>query len=410
MSAGQKSDKNTAVRAFYPAKPSSGLLFLVHWLNKIDLHVRNRVIIHEDDLNRVRQIPKGSGTILTPNHADEMDPRICFEISRRLKRRLIFMCNREAFNEYKGLAGKALQGIGAFSVERGGNDVEAKNFARSVVKDGKDVLVIFPEGEVFYLNESVQPFHSGAIEIGIQAIIDKREQNENWTAHLVPISIRYRYKDSVTDVMDERITEMEYALLKGKSGDTIHSRLNGIAEELIIQKELANKLSECTDEESYEELDERIKNLRQSLLDDVSSKHKDSYRAQARTLDKAFQLSAHLRDRLAKTGSLDHISEYKEDLQKLKEVKHLVSLRPEYVEADPSPERLAEMLMKLEREIFGIQRPKQLGRREVYVRSGSPIDLSQYIEIYKTQPHALRHELAEQLRGQIQSLINKPFD
>lgn len=397
-------------RPFFPAKPSAGLLWLAHWLNKLDLGRRNRVLVSNEDLANLEQIPKGSGLVLTPNHADEMDPRVCFEVSRRAKRRLIFMCNREAFDEYNGLAGKALQGIGAFSVERGGKDTAAKVFAGSVVKDGKDVLVIFPEGEVFYLNQSVQPFHSGAIEIGIQAIIDRRKTEKDWTAYLVPMSIKYHYRDPLHDIMDKRVQKMEFALGKGMTGNTLHTRLLGVAEELIIQKELEHQVSECTDEESYEELDERIKNLRRSLLADISSKHKDSYRAQSRTLDKAFQLSAHLRDRLSKTGSMDHQSEYKEDLSKLKEVKHLVSLQPEYVEADPSPERLSEMIIKLEREIFGIQRPKQLGRREVFIRIGKPIDLSQYIEQFQSQPHVLRHDLAEQLRKEIQTLIDKPFE
>ena len=403
------SSKDAAANPFYPAKPSKTLLGFVHSFNRLDLSWRNKVMVPAEDLERLAKVPAGQGIVLTPNHADEMDPRVCFEVSRRANRQMIFMCNREAFLEMGGLAGKLLQGIGAFSVERGGKDTAAKVFAGSVVKGGKDVLVIFPEGEIFYLNQSVQPFHSGAIDIGIQSIIDQRKTNKDWTAYLLPMSIKYHYLDPLHDIMDKRVSKMEFALSKGMTGSTLHSRLRGVAEELIIQKELTHQLSECTDEESYEELDERINKLRHSLLDDVSSKHKDSYRAQARTLDKAFQIGAHLRERLSKTGSADHQSEYAEDLDKLKEVKHLVSLQPEYVEADPSPERLAEMIIKLEREIFGVQRPKQLGRREVFIRIGTPIDLSQYINIFLNQPHELRRSLADQLRTEIQKLIDAPF-
>jgi len=382
------------------------MLWLVHWLNRLDLSRRNRVIIDERELEKLKQITPGCGLILTPNHADEMDPRICFEIARRARRRLIFMCNREAFDELNGLAGKALQGIGAFSVERGGKDSAAKSFAVSVARDAKDILVIFPEGEIFYLNQSVQPFHSGAFEIGIQAILDKRETQKDWTTLLLPMSIKYHYRDPLHDVMDKRIRKLESALSIGMPNEPIYARLKAVAEELIIQKELKHQVSESTDEETYDELGERIEKLREALILDVEEKHKDSYKSQARTLDRAFQLSSYLRDRMSKTGSFEHKIEYSGELEKLKEVKHLLSLKPEYVAADPSPERLAEMLIKLEREVLGIERPGQLGRREVFVRFGTPVDLSQYLEQYQKEPFILRKELAEKLRSEIQSMID----
>ena len=64
--------------------------------------------------------------------------------------------------------------LGAFSVERGGQNEVAKRFAIDVVQRGQEVLVIFPEGEIYYLNDLVQPFKSGAIEIGMQAVIEQR--------------------------------------------------------------------------------------------------------------------------------------------------------------------------------------------------------------------------------------------
>ena len=62
--------------------------------------------------------------------------------------------------------------LGSFSVERGGHNEVAKRFAIDVVKRGQEVLVIFPEGEIYYLNDLVQPFKSGAVEIGMQAVVE----------------------------------------------------------------------------------------------------------------------------------------------------------------------------------------------------------------------------------------------
>jgi 1-acyl-sn-glycerol-3-phosphate acyltransferase len=53
-----------------------------------------------------------------------------------------------------------------------------------VVKRGEDVLVVFPEGEIHYLNDLVQPFKSGAVAIGMQAVVSRRQSDPDWTAYL----------------------------------------------------------------------------------------------------------------------------------------------------------------------------------------------------------------------------------
>ena len=55
---------------------------------------------------------------------------------------------------------------------RGGPNHEGKRYAIEVVKRGREVLVIFPEGEIYYLNDLVQPFKSGVVDIGMQAVVE----------------------------------------------------------------------------------------------------------------------------------------------------------------------------------------------------------------------------------------------
>jgi len=390
---------------FKAAIPSNSILWIVQNLSKFDLDWRNRVHVSEDDLANFDLIPAGSGIVLTPNHADEMDPRICFEISRRAQRRFVFMCNREAFSEIGGTAGWLLQRIGAFSVERGGHDVAAKQFATEVVLNGRDTLVIFPEGEIFYLNDSIQPFHSGAFEIGIQAIIERRKQSPQWTTFLLPMSIKYKYRDPVHEILDEKISRMEQFLSKGMTGFTLQSRADGVLAELIREKEM--QLNLTPDEKEYAKLALRLADVRHAILRAVGEKHKNSYREQARTIDQSFQLAAELHKRMAQTQNSEHKADYIIDLAKLKEVEHLVSLNPGYADADPHPERLAELVIKLERELFGIKRPKQMAKRDVFIRIGKPIDLGAEVQEYLEAPHVVRHRLAESLRGQIQGFIDQ---
>ncbi len=72
------------------------------------------------------------------------------------------------------------------------------------MKRGQEVLVIFPEGEIYYLNDLVQPFKSGAVEIGMQAVVEARQTRPDWTAYLVPMAIKYRYRQPIGPLLERR--------------------------------------------------------------------------------------------------------------------------------------------------------------------------------------------------------------
>ena len=124
------------------------------------------------------------------------------------------MMNREAFDEGYGIAGWWLQRLGAFSVERGGQNEQAKRYAIEVVKRGREVLVIFPEGEIYYLNDLVQPFKSGVVDIGMQAVVEARRTQPDWTAYLVPMAIKYRYRQPIRPLLEQRTRLMEQRLFQ----------------------------------------------------------------------------------------------------------------------------------------------------------------------------------------------------
>ena len=181
--------------SFRPARPWGWVIRAVQTFLRVDLAWRNRLHLEPRDLELLRDLPRGAGIILAANHADETDFKACLELSRRWGRRFLFMMNREAFDEGYGVAGWWLQRLGAFSVERGGqHNEEAKRYAIAVVERGREVLVIFPEGEIYYLNDLVQPFKSGAVDIGMQAVVEARQTRPDWTAYLIPIALKYRYR------------------------------------------------------------------------------------------------------------------------------------------------------------------------------------------------------------------------
>ena len=176
---------------FRPAKHSCWVIWIIQFWNAINLAWGNHLRLDAGDLETLKTIPKDSGLILAANHSDGMDPRICIELSHRWHRRFTYMINTEAFEEWYGLGGWLLQRLGAFSIERGGDDQAARSYAVDVVKKKNATLIMFPEGEISYLNDLVQPFKTGAVHIGLQAITETRETNSSWTAYLLPVAIKY---------------------------------------------------------------------------------------------------------------------------------------------------------------------------------------------------------------------------
>jgi hypothetical protein len=93
-------------------------------------------------------------------------------------------------------------------------------------------------------------------------------------------------------------------------------------------------------------------------------------------------------------------------LAALKRVAHMASWQPLYVDLNPSQERMAKMVLKLELEVYGSKRPRQLANRNTFLRIGDPIDLGRFVPCYLEDPQAVRHRVAEQVRDVIQNLID----
>lgn len=392
-------------REFRPAKPSQWLIKAAQTLVKTELALKYRLHISDDDLDILKGLPPGAGVILIPNHADETDPRICLELSRRTGKRFISMCNREAFDEIYGLAGWALQRLGHFSVERGAHDTHAKEFAIETVQKGEEVLVIFPEGEIFYLNEVVQAFHSGAVEICMQAIVDKRQRDPNFTAFLVPMAIKYHYTVPIENLLLTRIEKMEARLSIMEYAPTLAGRLQRIQKTLLEREQQAYKIQiETTGQiDLYEEIVETEK----AIISQIEEKHRGLPVSQSHIIDQSWQLSAELKEDLAVQTDIAVQKELKQDIDALKEVAQLSSWRPQYYGDDTSMDRLAEALIKLERELYRIKRPAPLTTRDVYVKLAEPVDLSAVLSEYLEDARAVRHNLTQDLHEKIQALVNQ---
>ncbi len=294
-------------------------------------------------------------------------------------------------------------------MERGGRNEQAKRYAIDAVKRSQEVLVVFPEGEIYYLNDLVQPFKSGVVDIGMQAVVESRRTWPDWTAYLAPVAIKYCYRRPIEPILERRTLLMEQHLSRRIHGDSLPRRLGLIMAELLHRQEMIHQVE--PDPDRIAELSERVQQVRQQVLSRAEEQYTSTSPAsdsRSRTMDRTWRLSSYLRGLLRQGWQFSawRRAAFRIDLAGLKRVAQMGSWQPHYLDLDPSQERLAETVLKLEREVYGIKRPRQLAKRDVFLRIGEPIDLARFAASYLQDAQAIHHGVAEQLRDVIQGLID----
>lgn len=402
----QANANNAYRRAFLPAKPSPVIISAAQELIRLQLTHSDKLHLDPRHVDVLTQLPSAAGVILASNHADETDPRVCLELSRRSGRRFITMCNREAFDEMLGFAGWVLQRLGYFSVERGARDSLAKAYAIDVVRRGRDVLVVFPEGEIFYQNEKLQHFHVGTIDICMRAVADKRAQVSDWTAYVVPMLIKYHYSRPIEDELNKRISCMERDLAISPGQASLKDRLLCIAGKLIQRK--AQKFNLDIVDGTSQDLTQQIRLTEDAIFEDVEQRHKQfPVSPQSPMIDRSWKLAAEIQQQAdSKPDSISR-QNLRQDLNALREVAQLSSWSPQYLRGATSNDRLAESVIKLERELYRIRRPRPIGGRDIFVTIAEPMDMAQHMSAYTSNAQDACLQATQQLREKIQGLLDK---
>jgi hypothetical protein len=200
---------------------------------------------------------------------------------------------------------------------------------------------------------------------------------------------------------------MERSLSLRRTGLSLQRRLAQILADELHRQELAHDLT--PDPDRLTELSERVRVVREAVLAQIEGRYEGPIvHPEARSTDRAWRLSSHLRNLLARGEQISASirAEVRDDLAALKGVGQMASWQPQYADLDPSQERLAETALKLEREVYKTGRPRQLAKRHVFIRIGEPIDLGPLVPEYLRDSRAACHRVTEQLRGRIQGLID----
>jgi 1-acyl-sn-glycerol-3-phosphate acyltransferase len=162
---------------------------------------------------------------------------VTFELARRAGRHVIFMATREAFDICRGAWGRCLQHLGVFSVNRGGINLDARKFAQSILVNGAYDLLMFPEGEIYLLNDLVMPLKPGVARLALEAASKLEGQQRPRPIFIVPVAVKYRFAEDITSALKAKLGRLEEQVLGAVCTGPLYPRIVALGTELLSRAE-----------------------------------------------------------------------------------------------------------------------------------------------------------------------------
>lgn len=392
---------------FYPPRLNSLLTRLCHTLAPSVAYCfyRLRLQIEPDCLEKLVALGK-ERVVLLPNHPTLDDGMSLFLLSARWGELFHYLVAYESFRDIRK---SFLPLVGAYSIRRGLSDRASLSQTLTLLQQPACRLVIFPEGGCSYQNDTVMPFRPGAVRLALRAT-DKLAKSGDDTPnlYLVPVALKYRYSESARRAIARTLRRLEKPLKIVPSQDH-YQRLRGVAAAVLLrlEKEYDDNINcwfgthrkSTADGSSQEDWNHRIASLRNCVLTQCEQKLQLACVPRMPLRERVYQIQARLEE------NLDRLED--EQVQWLEKATFRLlnfnAIYDGYVAESPTPERYLDTLIRLEREIFDCDRPLPKAPRQVAIRIGTPVNLKDHLESYRSQREETITLLTEKLHQQVQS-------
>ena len=288
----------------------------------------------------------GHGVMLAPNHCRPCDPMVLGPLSYAVGRPLHIVASWHVFNQH-WLQTFLLPRLGVFSIYREGSDREALKTAMQLTAEAKRPLVIFPEGVISRHNDRLNHLMEGTALMARGAAKQRAAENPPGRVVVHPVAIRYLFDGDVASAilpvlrdiehrltwapqedlsLKERIAKIGGALLALKETEYfgapqaggIHSRLEGLIDRILVPLE-----EEWVKGRREKEIVGRVKLLRTAIVPEMAAGGLSEAELQRRWRQLAAMYLA----------------------------QQLSCYPPDYLAADPTPERFLETVERFEEDL-----------------------------------------------------------
>lgn len=392
--------RNDLPYTFRPPKPCGWLRPLGLVFNRsVELARKYKIAkIQEEGFERVRELSEaGHSVLLAPNHSDHSDPHVVMELAARHGMRAFFMGAREIF-EVSPTASWALQGMGVFSVDRDGPDLSAIKTAITLLEKGTDPLVIFPEGEIYHHHRRLDPLNEGVASILLKAAA---RLPDGKSAYLIPVGLRFFHDPSVEATFRDRLSKLEDRIgWTPKPLMPVDERILRLGTGILALKE-----TEYLGYAGSGTAQERLNHLCDTLLTLVESRYPRDAKA-VTPPERVRALRFRIRRRLLDAEKPPTPGEKElllDDLDRVFTALQAHSYIGDYLLGDPTLDRRAETILKLEEDLFGF--PTYPVNRTARVIAGDPIAVSEMLKSGDLPAKGGASQLTDLLEKQLGDLL-----
>ena len=310
-------------------------------------------------------LKENAGVLITPNHSCHADATALYAASDELGVPFYVMAAWQVLHYSSWMKRMILRHHGVFSVDREGTDMAALRQAREVLEEKPNPLVIFPEGEVYHINERVTPFREGPAAIAMMAA-----RKADRPVYCVPCAMRYRYVKDPTPELLELMNELEEAVYWRPRPDLeLSQRVYRLAEGALALKEI-----EFAGETAKGRVPDRVCNLIECILGPIESRYE--LKPGDKTIpERVKSVRSHAIKQLEELPEDDPAREqWHNDLDDVFLVIQAYSYPGDYVAEKPTIERVAETLDKFEEDMLR-ESATIRGERSATIIFGEPIQV-----------------------------------
>jgi 1-acyl-sn-glycerol-3-phosphate acyltransferase len=408
-----QSDPRSRPQPFTFRPPRRNRLVIAFCKRILPLVIRRKlkvaqIEIGDDDLEKLKTL-RSKRCLLMPSHSGGFEPYIILHLSKLLGDDYNYLAAMEAF-EKSPITGWLMQRIGAYSIIRGTADRPSFQMTKQLLIDAKRWLVIFPEGQTVWQNDTVIPFQQGVVQLAFKAYEAVAKQDAGASLFCVPISIKYAYLEDMRSHRDASLARLESKLFPsdGVAPELPYERLRRIGKAVLV----ANERSHNVEPDEDASFDDRIQRMKETVVRRIERKLELTPRADQSLLDRTRALFNAV-DRIVYEEP--QASEYEQKLagerqaavqdlyDDLWRVLRLVAIYDGYVRESMTVERFMDVLGLLEMEVLGERRI--WGPRKAMVRVGDSVDLRDHFSTYKTDKRGVIQEVTLAVESQIRQML-----